>query len=334
MPLSHIVKKQTIAMRIEKEEHRQGLKIQLLALWMHAEALLTEEDKTKNAALISTINHLLNNTAEDWTWLECNEAELLLLPLLPDAALEAQFRTQLRKALKVRILTADEYKETIARFFGTDAIRPRAVMQEAYRTLLSELHQNYISLRFRREQRLETALRLLKLSALILLFATLPVLIFSLAPLGDVKSPLGTLAKTALVRDPLFGLYAAGSFGIVGAFFSRLVPFQGRIQQYNYEQLLHTFSPRFIALRCTIGMLGAIAFFLLMRGGLLGGSLFPAPDRLADLGGGSASIPEFAKLLVWSFIAGWSERLVPEALERTENTSKVDAEKKPGASSA
>jgi hypothetical protein len=63
-------------------------------------------------------------------------------------------------------------------------------------------------------------------------------------------------------------------------------------------------------------MFGAMIFYFLMSSRLLGGSLFlgDPPD---------APIIDFAKLLVWSFIAGWSERLVPETLQRTENAARA-----------
>jgi hypothetical protein len=63
----------------------------------------------------------------------------------------------------------------------------------------------------------------------------------------------------------------------------------------------------------TIGAVFAILLAIMFLGGLIGGSLFPSSN------GNWFSVvyihPEFAKLLVWSFIAGFSERFVPQILE-------------------
>ena len=150
------------------------------------------------------------------------------------------------------------------------------------------------------------------MASAILVLGAIPVALFALAPENAGQSSADV--RSELIRDPIFCVFAAASFGIIGAFFSRLVSFQTRQEIIGFEQLLSNFAIRFVAVRCAVGMFGAIIFFLLMRSGLLGGTLFLQEVELEDP---SKLTLSFAKLLVWSFIAGWSERLVPEALERT-----------------
>ena len=72
------------------------------------------------------------------------------------------------------------------------------------------------------------------------------------------------------------------------------------------------------------GAVFALAAYALFAAGLLQGSLFPRfrdssdplvrDQTLAFFERGPASHPDFAKALVWSFVAGFSERLVPDFL--------------------
>jgi len=75
------------------------------------------------------------------------------------------------------------------------------------------------------------------------------------------------------------------------------------------------------------GAIFAMVLYLMFIGGLLEGVLFPKilTARPADQGlsfkgfameTGPASGVDFAKLLIWSFIAGFAERLVPDTLDR------------------
>jgi hypothetical protein len=312
----------------EKQEHRQALKADLRALWISIESQLTEDERTRAAPLIKDIDGLLKGGGDDFTWVQCNAAELLMLPLLPDPVLDAQFRHSLAEARQNGMPMGDHHSEMIRRFLTSDPSdktmpKPeRSAKQEAYRTLLTEVHQYYLNRRFRRDLRLRTAQKLLYFVGVILFLAVLPVLLFALAP-GDAATSTTAWSgwrclaeKAALVKDPIFCGGAAAAFGILGAFFSRLVSFQSRQQTYGFDELLHNFSERFVAVRCAVGMFGAIILYLLMRSGLLGGSLFLTDVDYAD------PVKAFAKILVWSFVAGWSERLVPEALERVESSSK------------
>jgi len=281
---------------------------------------LSDENRKKFDTQVKQLNALLLDGGDDLTWVECNTVELLMLPLLPKSVLDAQFRHALEEARQNGMPLTDHHKEMEQRFLKEDPSEKATpnpchhAKQEAYRTLLTELHQYYLNRRFRRDLRLSMARTLLVLAGGIQVVAVIPVVLFALAPESTGEATSASRTKTELIRDPIFCTLSAAAFGILGAFFSRLVSFQSRQQTYGFEQLLHNFAARFVAVRCAVGMFGAIVFFLLMRSGLLGGALFL---QEADLEDPSKLVMPFAKLLVWSFIAGWSERLVPETLERT-----------------
>jgi hypothetical protein len=85
------------------------------------------------------------------------------------------------------------------------------------------------------------------------------------------------------------------------------------------------------------GAIFAVVIYAMFTGGLLSGSLFPkiqtAPGipgvfkQLFSRGCGPADGTNAAILVVWCFIAGFAERLVPDALSRVVATSYADHKK-------
>jgi hypothetical protein len=69
----------------------------------------------------------------------------------------------------------------------------------------------------------------------------------------------------------------------------------------------------------------AVVLYLILAGGFMEGTLFPmmSDDGVPD------DIQNWAKLLIWSFIAGFAERLVPDTLDRLVNQAKLASETAP-----
>ena len=77
-----------------------------------------------------------------------------------------------------------------------------------------------------------------------------------------------------------------------------------------------------------VGMIGSAFFYLFMQSGIVSSSIFVnftcnASNACKDLGCLLSYSPctpaDYAKAVVWGFVAGFSERLVPNVLARLEN---------------
>jgi hypothetical protein len=146
-------------------------------------------------------------------------------------------------------------------------------------------------------------------------------------------------------------LFTALSAGLFGAFFSRLSALQSNANTLSLDALAEAQRPLYLLFRGIVGMSGALFVFFFLQSGLIEGNLFP---KFKELGfsvvnwpqsvqpnpenkGGAQPQPttptvvglpwrivlpseSLALLIVWSFLAGFSERLVPNILSSTDKT--------------
>ena len=120
------------------------------------------------------------------------------------------------------------------------------------------------------------------------------------------------------------GLIVALAAGFFGATFSMLVQTQRRIAESSLDDLRSASSWRTLLVRGSVGLGAAAILYFFFRSGLLGGNLWPdlsmlAFDALVSVGTqGLVPNQHWCLLVIWCFLAGFSETLVPNILSKTE----------------
>lgn len=176
-----------------------------------------------------------------------------------------------------------------------------------------------------RKALLDSAKNIIVFGSAIMFIVASPFLMFVFERISGI-----TWFSRLIPHFPNYGLYTAMSFGLLGAFFSRLTSlrFDAGLSVENTRNL---FSFQSLLIRITIGMCGAIVVYYLLQTELLGSLLRPNFENLsfrevhfrAILRGHAESavlIPsaDWCMLVVWSFLAGFSEKLVPNTLANAE----------------
>ena len=128
-------------------------------------------------------------------------------------------------------------------------------------------------------------------------------------------------------------LWTALTAGFFGAMFSRLLWLQANWNALSLGALKDARDFTSVFLRGAVGMTGAVVVYYFLLSGVIGGGLFP---KFQEIGLHQLSFRETANvqdavalrlilpnvqlalLVVWSFLAGFSERLVPSILQSTE----------------
>jgi len=134
------------------------------------------------------------------------------------------------------------------------------------------------------------------------------------------------------MNTPIFftGWIYAFAAGLFGATFFMLVELQRKIPLSSSAELRDMWTFKMIALRCAVGIGAATILYFFFQTDLLGDGLWPEinsmkfedPIRTVETGifkGAEFRLPHTntSLLLVWSFLAGYSQTLVPNILART-----------------
>jgi hypothetical protein len=318
----------------------------------------TGEVPVDNAAIAQRIEALLNEQGDDWE--RAYEIQRLLVYIVCGSKLALELDRRLQEADRVKLPEAPKYRaqaEAVAATLSaavtqaksaaaaatvpsTEQVQRQAAANHAQtaadaaqadannqrRAILAavfdDLQWFYQKQNLVRKALYSSAHNLVAFGWITLMVAASPFFFFL------IERQFGTQFFSKFLQHyPNYGLYTAASFGLVGAFFSRLLALKFSPLELTVEDAEKLFSVRSLIIRGAVGTCGAIILYFLLQSQIIG---LAAPDltKVAFkpveiqtlLVKATVLLPskDWALLVIWSVLAGFSEKLVPDSLSRAE----------------
>jgi hypothetical protein len=321
--------------------------------------LLLLYDTVKQTAPDARIEELAEETKVDAQqrdpdfaemWGKLNEIEARLFLKFDDTRLRAETERKFVQAERLEVAGLDTVRERFRAIADDDPGATEKRRAEAM-AILQDMFVRYSYRHAERAKRTEVATRLTWLGVGLLILPLVMLLYYSLringyfdwfsgatpAFGGAETTATGAIPGTALqggqdaapdvsVKPKIHEMFVVIYFGFVGAYFSRLSVFQRDMARLRWQEMDKGYGRGAMAVRLLVGSIGAAILYFLMMGDILSGALFPASGfDLFDSEGEQTFRPtkDFALLIVWSFVAGFSERFVPDRLGEVETRGKV-----------
>jgi hypothetical protein len=332
-----------LARRAPVEHGATGmLRLQLLSLEIKLKAvdetMLAEHQKRYYAeATALLLTAAANPSPETLSWNVAYRVESLIALLLDGDQLHQEIASRLRQLAAERIPGYEQLALEYAAHYPAEKKSPPkdSVLRQFLLRILNAQHWAAEKKYLARPVRTEATKKILIMAIIAFLLVVVPyVALISATWDAGANPPKITVQKFW----SLFPLYTTITTGFLGALFSRLILLQSQWSTMTIDEVYLHRDWSYLLLRASVGLGGALVVYFFLQSGLVSGALFPDLKKLAvevTQFGSSAGAPphavsmilllpskDLALLIVWSFIAGFSEVLVSGILSNTEKQLK------------
>ena len=241
----------------------------------------------------SKIEKLLQS--EEKSWRNAYQVEQLMPQIFDDETLEIELGRRLVDAKYVL------NEDTVQFYTNAAQSGERAEKHALIDRLINDLQWRYQLRQLKRNYK-----RLIRIRTSTVFVLSVLVFFMALA-----------LAKFDLIPTDIILYATAITSGWFGAAFSMLIGLRDRLAQSGLDELRVNYRYDFLASRVVIGIGAAFILYFFLRAELLTGSVFP------DLNSSVLSPKDASLFVIWTFIAGFSEKFVPNLLAKAEEKADV-----------
>jgi len=282
----------------------------------------------KNSPNLEYIELQLQNIKKNPDWNTVKLVELLLIPLLNEYDLDIELHHQLHKAKSLFSKHDFNFFTEEFNLVSEDPLLSINRKQALLSQLTESLHMYYEDRQLRSVFANSARLKIGVFFSIAIFFSVFLLAIGILHPDGIFQyysnfywpSSISTAIDQPITTkniDKIHLHYAITALmaGGMGSCFSMLISLKSRIETVTLQELDNIHSLHFIVTRIITGIGAALICYYFFRADLLSGSLFPDFRNDEEI---SLSSRSFFTLIIWCFIAGFSEKLVPSILSKTE----------------
>lgn len=248
---------------------------------------------------LQRIREIMKKPYEDWRWQDAYDVEQQLALVFDEHVLQTELG---RRLLEAKASLSPE----IARWYEqeVDKADEKEKGRSIFMRLLNDLQWRYTKDEVRRGYIKQVTRR--------------TELVFTLA-VGVFLGVLLWVVANDVQLDSKGMILLAGGAGAFGAAFSMMTSLKSRLAKSTFDDLKLNRSWGLIFARILVGIGASFVLYFFVISGLLAGDAFPKlSGEVLENVKPEATAANFAKLFIWSFISGFSEKLLPNLLARTE----------------